>query len=418
MMRKFSLFYLIIYLTVAVLLSGCSAGYHDASRYERPQNTATTQSFDNQNAIFDPSKTWPQENSDLSPDPNVIYGRLENGFRYVLMKNAKPEKRVQMHLFVQAGSMDESNAERGLAHFLEHLEFCGSEHFKPAELIKYFQSIGMQFGADANAQTSFYSTVYDIDLPVGDPENLKKGLLVIRDYATGALIPSSEVDRERHVVLAEKRTRDTASFRIYEKTLAFELPDALISRRLPIGDAKVVEQADRQIIKSFYDAWYRPEKMIVVLVGDFDTQTASALIKDRFSDIAARAPERPFPDPGHIDHHGIQPFYYYEPDAGNTSVSIEVTTEKINPADSKELERQDLISAMADHIINNRLSELLEKPDTPFTQASIDSGNYLHYLQAAEINAECSPENWQKTLSIIEQTLRQSLAIRIYPIRN
>ena len=108
-----------------------------------------------------------------------------------------------MHLFVQAGSMDESNSERGLAHFLEHLEFCGSKHFPPGELVKYFQSIGMQFGADANAQTGFYSTVYDIDLPDENPDSLKKGLLVLRDFASGALIPESEVNRERSVVLAE-----------------------------------------------------------------------------------------------------------------------------------------------------------------------------------------------------------------------
>jgi zinc protease len=360
--------------------------------------------------VFDPLTVWPHEKSDLNPDPAVIYGRLSNGLTYVLMNNKRPENRVSLHLNVQVGSMYESENERGIAHFLEHLLFCGSVHFKPDELVKYFQEIGMKFGPDVNASTGFYNTIYDIDLPKGDAEGLQKGLTVIWDYAAGALIPASEVDRERPVILAEKRTRDSADYRTFVEAFQFELPDALLPDRMPIGLEPVIEGADRALLKSFYDAWYRPERMTIVMAGDFDVNTALSLIKKDFSEIRARAPEKNPPDPGEIAHSGVKPFYHFEPEAGSTAVSIEVVEKRVIPIDSAELQRQELLSSMANQIINHRLSDLLDDPDTPFTSASISSGHYLRYLQGAEVRADCAPEKWGQTLAMIEQTLRKALS--------
>jgi zinc protease len=361
MIRKNYLLNLILSLMLAAMMAGCLTCHCNRADHTSRAD-AVSQPVDDLDAIFNPTRSWPHEGSNLEPDPAVTYGTLDNGFRYILMKNSHPERRSQMHLFVQAGSMHEYDSERGGAHFLEHLLFCGSENFAPGELVKYFQSIGMQFGADANARTAFYSTVYDIDLPESDPDSLQKGLLVMKDFAVGALILSSEVDRERPVVLAEKRTRDSVDFRTFEKEFAFELPDALISKRLPIGDETVLAGADRELLKSFYDTWYRPDHMILILVGDLDTQIASDLIKQRFSSIAPRAPTRAYPDPGIIDHHGIKSFYHYEPEAGSTSISIEVTSRKIVPPDTMDTQRQILIASMADQIVSNRLSEMLEDP--------------------------------------------------------
>jgi zinc protease len=363
-----------------------------------------------QTAIFNPVFRLAHEASDLRPDPAVSFESLENGIRFLLMPNQKPENRVSMHLFVQAGSMHERGDERGIAHYLEHMLFNGTEHFDPGELVKYFQSIGMRFGPDVNARTGFYSTVYDIDLPRGDRESLEKGLLVLRDYAAGALIPEAEVERERSVILAEKRTRDSVDYRTFVETLSFELPDALLSNRLPIGTEEVIRETDRELLKGFYDAWYRPERMLVILVGDFDPETARPLVRSRFSGIKARAPERGYPDPGRIAHEGIQPFHHCESEAGSTTVRIEVMRKMPQPLDSKDLRRRRLLSDMAGQIINNRLDELLNRPETPFTSAYIHAGNYLHYVQAAEIRAECPPEKWAETLSAIEQSLRKALS--------
>jgi len=178
---------------------------------------------------------WPHETSDLLPDSSVIFGRLPNGFRYVLMENQTPRDRVSIHLNIHTGSLHESDSQQGLAHFLEHMLFNGSTNFKPGELVKYFQSIGMKFGSDANAFTGFGYTVYMILLPEGNKKSLEQGLIVIRDYAEGALLLQSEIDRERGIMLSEKRTRDSAAYRTFTSTMKFEFPEARVSKRFPIG---------------------------------------------------------------------------------------------------------------------------------------------------------------------------------------
>jgi len=352
---------------------------------------------------------WPYEKSDLLPDPDVIFGKLPNGFRYVLMENHRPKDRVSIHLDVQAGSLHESDHQQGFAHFLEHMLFNGSTNFKPGELVKYFQSIGMQFGADANAHTGFNETVYDILLPHGDRKNLKKGLTVIKDYAEGALLLPSEIDSERRVVLAEKRTRDSAGYRTYVATLNFEFPHAKISKRLPIGKEEMLKKADHKRLKEFYDSWYRPEKMILVMVGDFDTQAAISLIKDNLSSLSSRAPPVPDPDFGRINHFGIKPFYHLEKEAGNTTTSIEVVEKVSKKPDSFAFQRGRLIENIANRIVQDRLNAMVRKAGTPFTSASIRSGYFLNQMKYAEITAECSPENWKRSLSLVEQILRKAL---------
>lgn len=352
---------------------------------------------------------WPHEKSDLHPDPTLIFGKLPNGFRYVLMENHRPKDRVSMHLDIQAGSMHESDNQQGLAHFLEHMLFNGSTNFKPGELVKYFQSIGMQFGPDANAHTGFYETVYDMLLPDGDREDLEKGLVVMKDFAEGALLLPSEIDRERRVVLAEKRTRDSASYRTHIATLNFEFPHARISKRLPIGKEEILKKADHKRFKEFYDTWYRPEKMILVTVGDFDAKLAISLIEEKFSSLSTRAPPKLCPNFGEINHLGIKSFYHFEKELGNTTISIEVVEKVLQKPDSFAFQRIRLINNIADRIVQNRLNAMVSKADTPFTSASIGSEIFLHQIKYAEITADCNPKNWKRSLFLIEQTLRKAL---------
>ncbi len=356
-----------------------------------------------------PIVVWPHEKSDLPPDPAVEFGRFPNGLRYVIMKNSEPKDRVSLHLVILAGSMHETEQERGLAHFLEHMLFNGSTHFPPGELVKYFQKIGMQFGPDANAHTGFFETVYDILLPKGDKESLEGALLVLQDYAQGALLLPSEIERERNVVLAEKRTRDSASYRTFESSFKFELPDVRLSRRLPIGLESVITHADQNLFKGFYDAWYRPDNLIVVIVGDCNTKTAGKLVSKYFSAMAPRTETRPLPPFGDIHHKGIKPFYHYEKEAGNTSISIEIVEKKPPLPDSFAFQKEMLINNLGNMIVQNRLNAMVNKPETPFTKASVTSGIYLQQLDYADVSAECSPENWEKTLSLLEQTLRAAL---------
>ncbi len=356
-----------------------------------------------------PRERWAHETSDLSPDPQAEFGSLPNGMRYILKKNHTPTDRVSMHLFIQSGSLAEADGEEGLAHFLEHMLFDGSTHFPPGEMVKYFQRIGMQFGPDANAHTGFAQTVFDILLPSGDSQSIAEGLVVLSDYAQGALLLPEEVEKEKKVVLAEMRSRDSAQYRTLEASLSFQVPGTLVARRLPIGKADSISAFSTEMAREFYDAWYRPERMILVLVGDFDLDTARNRVIERFASLQARTSPRALPNFDPFTHKGVKPFYHHEPENGATSVSIETTEIQREPGDTAENQRKELLLDLADRIVQKRLDFLSQQQNSVVTTASIDSGYYLRQIRYAQISADCKPEKWNEALALIERTLRQAL---------
>jgi zinc protease len=356
-----------------------------------------------------PSGDWSHEQSDMLPDPQAMFGSLDNGFRFVLLPNAKPKDRTSLHLVIQAGSLHETDEERGIAHFLEHMLFNGSTHFPPGELVKYFQKIGMQFGPDANAHTGFFETVYDINLPVSDRQSLQEALQVMQDYAEGALLLSSEIERERGVILAEKRTRDSADYRAYVASLNFELAGTLFPDRLPIGIEDVIRSADQSVFKAFYDTWYRPDNMILVMVGDFDTVLARELVETQFANMKARAPARENPNIGQVAHERLKTFYHHEEELGSTSVTLQVLDHIENRPDNAAYQRQQIEEQLANQILRNRLNRKVNQADAPITDASAGSGIFLRQIRYGYISSDCQPDDWQEALALIEQTLRQAL---------
>ncbi len=344
-------------------------------------------------------------------DPALVQGTLDNGFRYYIIKNETPKERVSVHLDVFTGSMAEGEKERGLAHYLEHMVFNGSEHFKPGELITYFQSIGMDFGGDANARTSFFSTIYDLNLPKGNEKYLKDAFLVLRDYAGGALLLDSEIDRERGVILAEKRERDSVSYRTFKKELAFELPTSQLARRMPIGTDTVIRRMDRKRMKPFYDRWYRPDNMALIVVGDIDVNTAQSLIKKQFGTLAPRAevPDTKPTDMSWTPHKGVRFFYHREPEAGNTRLTIEhITKRDLRPETIDDL-KTSIRKRIACQMLQNRLSRMVREQTADFTSAFVYSGAYLRYMNMAAIQASCEPRRWKSALGQLDLTLRQAL---------
>jgi len=345
----------------------------------------------------------------LEPDPRLIKGSLANGFTYILLKNSKPENRVSMHLDIDAGSMNETEGERGVAHFLEHMLFNGSTHFKPDDLVEYFQSIGMRFGSDANAHTGFFETVYDVFIPAGDKEAIDKGLLVLDDFARGALLLESEVERERGVILSEKRERDTVSYRTFNATLGFELPGSRIPRRFPIGTEEIISKADRALLKGFYDTWYRPDRMALVMVGDFDVPVVEALIRERFSGMTARAEKKSSPKDSFKGHDRDRAFYHFEPEAGNTTITIEAIRAVPFEADTLLKFKERSARSLAEAIVENRLAKIVREKDSPISDAGIYSGDFLQGVHFSVITAECRPDKWDKTLGLLEKNLRSAL---------
>lgn len=347
-------------------------------------------------------------------DPELVHGILPNGFQYILKKNNIPKDRVYIHLDVFAGSMHENDDQQGIAHYLEHMLFNGSEHFKPGDLVEYFHSIGMDFGADANAHTSFFNTVYDLALPDGSREQLDKAFLILQDYAQGALLLESEVDRERGVILAEKRERDSVGIRVFKKTLAFELPGSLINDRYPIGIESVLTKADRNLLKKYYDRWYQPNNMAIIIVGDIDVDMITGMIKDRFSKLNHRSSEQvaaPLDDKRikWKPHQGIKTFHLYEPEASATDIAIQTINFKPYGFQTEEVLKQEVLLHVANSILQNRISQMINSQQVSFTEASAYSGNYLHYIEANGIAATCQPQFWEQSLEEIDKILRQAL---------
>ncbi|MFT4550929.1 MAG: zinc protease, partial [Verrucomicrobiales bacterium] len=210
---------------------------------------------------------WGFETSDLKPDPEITFGTLGNGLRYVILPNAEPPERTSLRLYVDAGSLMETEKQRGLAHFIEHMAFNGTKNFPGGKMVEYFQRLGMSFGGDTNAHTSFKETVYKLELPKPDEKLLREGLQLFRDYADGMLLTQNEIEKERGVILSEKLTRDSPDSRTMEAAFDFALPDSIISKRLPIGTKEVIKGAGRDTFVDFYKKWYTCDRMVFVAVG-------------------------------------------------------------------------------------------------------------------------------------------------------
>ncbi|NOX33179.1 MAG: insulinase family protein, partial [Deltaproteobacteria bacterium] len=350
----------------------------------------------------------------VKTDPGIVYGVLPNGFQYFLMKNSKPEDRVNIHLNVFTGSMNETDKQQGVAHYLEHMLFNGSEHFKPGKLIDYFQSVGMDFGADANAHTSFFNTVYDLSLPSAGNKQIDEAFTIIQDYAKGALLLDTEVDRERGIILAEKRERDSVSYRTFKKSLEFELPGSLYNKRFPIGIDRVLKKADRKLLKTYYDEWYRPDNMALVIVGDFDVNTVQAMLNKRFSKLRPRSffiDNKPLRTKWK-DHKAVKAFYHYEPEAGSTDITIETISWKPFKAQTLDDLKTITLKNIANSMLQNRLSRMVSRQTANFSEATVFSGSFLRHISMSAISASCDPDKWKVSLHQIENALRQGLTFK------
>ena len=352
---------------------------------------------------------WPSSRSDLQPDPGLVRGTLPNGFRYVLKENREPKNRVAAYLNVQAGSLHETDEQRGYAHFLEHMLFNGTTNFKPGELVEYFQSIGMSFGGDINARTSFDETVYHVILPDAGTTQVEKGFTVLADYARGALLLESEIERERGVILSEKRSRDSAEYRTYVAGSEFAMRGTLMPQRMPIGTDETLQKADRKQLKQYYDQWYRPENMTLVVVGDFKPAEVEGLVKKAFSGLTAGESKPGCPDFGRLEHKGTETFYHYEEELGKTEVSIESLWNTEPRDDSRALQQEDLLKYTAALIMQHRLQRLQEKSDTPFSNAFFTTGEMFDRVGYASISGQARTGKWQEALRLLEHTLRQAL---------
>ena len=244
-----------------------------------------------------PDTPVPAQAADSFPvDPAVRIGTLDNGLTYYIRHNDEPMNRAELWLAINAGSVLEEDDQQGLAHFLEHMLFNGTENFPEFGVVDFLESIGMEFGPDVNASTSFDETVYTIQVPTDNGDALDKGLQVLADWAARATLDPDAIDQERGVIVEEWRLRQqTAQGRISEQLLPFILGDSRYSDRRPIGDMEVVRTAPPEAFQRFYQDWYRPDLTSVIAVGDFDVDEVENQIRAAFSRVACARPAKAAP---------------------------------------------------------------------------------------------------------------------------
>jgi zinc protease len=310
----------------------------------------------------------------LRLDPLVRTGTLANGLTYYIRHNAKPEHRVSLRLVLDAGSTSETDAQRGLAHFSEHMNFDGSRHFAPEELIAYLQSIGMRFGSDANAYTSFDETVYMLEVPTDRDTLLDRGLTALADFAGGALFDTAQVRKERSVVIEEWRLGRGANERMFRKTIPVVFHGSRYAVRDPIGLPEVIRNTPTARIREFYDRWYTPDRMAVVAVGDIDPARMDSLVRAHFGGLGRPAPpaaRATLPIPL---HRRTLVAIATDPEATWSSVQILFKHPRHllrTVADFRRRLVEQLIGAM----LQERLQDIAHRTDPPFLSAGASSGD-------------------------------------------
>ncbi len=325
----------------------------------------------------------------LPVSPNVVVGKLPNGLTYYLQKNGRPEKKLELRLVLKAGSILEDDDQQGMAHLLEHMAFNGSTHFKKQELVSYLESIGVQFGADLNAYTSFDETVYILPIPTHKREHVEKGFLVLRDWAGGMSLNAKDIDDERPIVLEELRLGKGARDRMNKVLLPKLFNGSRYAQRLPIGTDAVIRNGTHAALRRFYQDWYRPDLMAVVVVGDIETKDAERLVKQHFSDLKMPAKPRPRFDAEIAPRSTTEAMVITDPEANGNSLLVRFPVQRSTEDLTYGGFRTDIIQSLFTTMLNQRLQELTQQANPPFLgAASAISGltkRYEAYSASAQL---------------------------------
>ncbi len=325
------------------------------------------------------AQDWTKQSIPL--DPSVKVGKLKNGLTYYIKQNAEPKKRAELRLAIKAGSILETDEQQGLAHFMEHMNFNGTKNFPKNELVNFLQKTGVRFGADLNAYTSFDETVYMLPIPTDSAGLLEKGLQILRDWSHEALLESSEIDKERGVVLEESRLGRGAQQRMRDKYLKQILNNSRYSERLPIGKDEILKTFKPEVLKAFYKDWYRPDLMAVIAVGDFDAAQVEAEIIKKFSDI---------PNPSNAKKRTKYEIVLN----GENNIAIETDPEypqnvvqliyKLPGIKMKTLldTRNEFSQILYNAMMGQRIQELTQKPNPPFLYGGSEYGDFLGGLDS------------------------------------
>lgn len=380
-------------ITLAFLLLGCFQLSHAVSGI--PEKA--------RHGLYADTLSW---NTSLPFDQEVKTGKLANGFQYFIRKNVEPKDRVTMYLATKVGSILETEKEVGLAHFMEHMNFNGLKHFPKNELVNYLQNAGVRFGSDLNAYTGFDQTVYQLPIPSDDPELLKNGLQVMRDWAQDALLTEEEIDKERGVVLEEMRGGRGAQQRMRDQFLPVILNNSLYSNRLPIGTEENIKNFPYDVLRTFHQKWYRPDLQALIIVGDIDVAAMENEIKRLFGDL--KSPENPTERVEHkvplIDQN--QFIAVTDPEMTYTIGQIYIKHQEEKIKTVRDF-RRGILKSVYGSMLNARLSELGQSANPPFIQASVGISGFMGGLDAYSAYFVAKPNEFENGFKALVRELER-----------
>jgi zinc protease len=351
---------------------------------------------------------WPQDSSDIAADPAIRFGSLRSGMHYAIMKNGTPSGEVSIRLRIGAGSLEEGDAQQGLAHFLEHMAFRGSSHVSDGDVFKMLERLGLRAGADTNASTSQTQTLYQFDLPNADDATLETGLMLSREIVSELILDPTAFNSERGPVLSEERLRDSPGTRAFEAQNRFLLKGQLAPDRLPIGKVDIIKNAPVDQVADFYHDFYRPERATVIVAGDIDPDAIEAKIKAKFGDWMPSGEGKPDPDLGQVLTRGQETSVFVETGAPQFA-SVSWMGPYDSAPDTKAHRTHDRFEGIALAIMNQRFAQAAQNADPPFQSAGVSHGNTARSASIAMLQVGYAGDHWQKALIEADKIRRQVL---------
>lgn len=328
----------------------------------------------------------PDLTAKLPVDPEVTTGQFDNGLKYMIRRNALPAGRAELRLVVNVGSIVEDQDQLGLAHFVEHMAFNGTKNFPKLETVAFLESLGMRFGPSINAFTSFDETVYQLQVPTEKPEVLDRAMLILGDWAQHVSFDPAEIDKERGVIIEEWRLRRGAAARMQDEQLPILLKGSRYAERLPIGTVENLQTFKHESLTRFYRDWYRPDLMTVIAVGDFQPAAMQQLITKHFAGIPKATNPRPRPSYDVPPQPGTLYAVATDAEAANTTVSV-YGKMALREQQTVGAYRRSILEGLFARMLNQRFSELAQKPDAPFMAAGAGRGLFVKTAEASMLNA-------------------------------
>ncbi len=353
---------------------------------------------------------WPQKGGDLAPDPAAHFGTLPNGLRYVVLSHAEPRGRVVLRLLVRAGSLQETDRERGLAHFIEHVAFKGTRRFPDNTLIDALQRHGFAFGADISAFTFPHYTVYQLDAALSPPDRLAEALRVLRDFADGVTFDPAGIDRERHVVESERRARDNWQARAQDACQRFLLPMNRLPLRNPIGDQATVRAAGATELRRFYTQWYRADNLCVIAVGDLPAEKLEDMIRAEFSSMAAPAtPLPPTPDLGWVGNPAtLSTLLHTDPAAGAVSAVLCSVIAGSQGAETRSSRDAALRREIVLTMLNERFSQIRRDRAEIFGSAAATCEDWGQVYTETCLHIDTAQLTWREAVTTLVREWRRA----------